>query len=324
MADPLRAVVIGASGIGKHHVKWLMRAGCEVLGFMGTSPESVSRTAEMLREMCGFTGQGFTSLSELIGECRPQLASVCSPIGVHYDHVAACLGSGAHTLCEKPLVGGEERSNDVQLYLGGRLVELADKCGLFLGVNTQYAAAAPHLQAICEKASLGASPATEFFMQMESRGEGGARQYEAIWHDLAPHPLSVLLALVPDGEVDWSSAICVIEKHRNECTFDFMPPDGPVCRARLLLRTVPEGPMTRQFALNGVDVEYEGRNDEDGVYCAYLRHEGAELKQQDFMEASITRFAAAASGQGEILADGRMGLRNLELQLRLLEYAVRR
>ena len=128
----------------------------------------------------------------------------------------------------------------------------------------------------------------------------------------------------PDGEVDWSSVNCVVEKHRNECTFGFAPPDGSVCQAHLLLRTVPEGPITRQLALNGINVLYEGRNDENGVYCAYRMQEGAELKKQDFMEASITRFAAVASGQGQMLADGRTGLRNLELQLRLLEHAERR
>ncbi len=324
MADPRRAVVIGASGIGKHHVKWLIRAGCDVVGFVGTSPESVSRTSDMLAEMCGFAGRGFTSMAELIGECRPQLASVCSPIEVHYEHVTACLGAGAHVLCEKPIVGGEGLPAEMQLYLGERLVELADKCGVFMGVNTQYAAAAPHLQAICEKTGVRSSPVTEFFMQMESRGEGGSRQYEAIWHDLAPHPLSVLLALVPDGEVDWSSVHCVLEKWRNECTFGFAPPGGPVCKARLLLRTVPEGPMARQFTLNGVNVGYEGRADEEGVYRSYLSYDGTELKARDFMEESITRFAATAGGEGQLLADGRTGLRNLELQLRLVERAERR
>ncbi len=324
MVNPPRAVVVGASGIGKHHVKWLMRAGCDVVGFIGTSPESVSRTSEMLAEVCGFAGTGFTSMAELVGECQPQLASVCSPMEVHFEHVAACLGAGAHVLCEKPIVGGESLCTESQLHLGERLVELADKCGRFLGVNTQYAAVAPHLEAICAKMGIAPSPTTEFSMQMESRGEGGARQYDAIWHDLAPHPLSVLLALVPDGEVDWLSVDCVLEKWRNECTFDFAPPEGPVCKARLLLQTVPEGPMTRQFSLNGVNIQYEGRNDENGVYCSYLTYAGTEAKEQDFMEASITRFAAAAVGQGELLADGRTGLRNLELQLRLIEQARRR
>ena len=46
-------------------------------------------------------------------------------------------------------------------------------------------------------------------------------------------------------------------------------------------------------------------------------------KAPDFVEASITRFAQAARGEGTVLATGAFGLRNLELQLGLLERAAR-
>jgi hypothetical protein len=82
--------------------------------------------------------------------------------------------------------------------------------------------------------------------------------------------------------------------------------------------------MERQFTINGVNVKYEGRNDEDGVYCAYLIHGDTETKARDFMEASITRFAKAARGEGSPLVTGEVGLRNLEMQLRLLDGAERR
>ncbi len=313
MSSPKRAVVLGASGIGKHHVKWLMRAGCDVVGFLGTSPESVEKTKASLEETLGFTGAGYTSVSRLIGECRPQLASICSPMDVHYEHAAACIGAGAHVLCEKPLVGGDQLSTERQLFLAERIVSAADSAKVLLGVNTQYAAAAPHLLAIS-----GVDSVDEYFMQMESRGAGGTRQHEAIWHDLAAHPISVLLALVPDGNVDWGSVQCVVESQRNECAFDFARPDGSAVKARILLRNAPEGPMCRQFAVNGIPIGYEGRNDDDGVYCTYLTHGGAETKAKDFMEESITRFAT-----GDLLATGDTGLKNLEMQLRLLENAGR-
>jgi hypothetical protein len=98
---------------------------------------------------------------------------------------------------------------------------------------------------------------------------------------------------------------------------------GGVCKARILLGTVREGPLTRKFSINGVEVGYEGRNDEDGVYCSYLTHGGGELKAKDFMEESITRFAAAAGGEGEPLATGATGLKNLETQMRLVVGAER-
>ncbi|MGQ9732119.1 MAG: hypothetical protein ACUVX8_12700 [Candidatus Zipacnadales bacterium] len=60
-----------------------------------------------------------------------------------------------------------------------------------------------------------------------------------------------------------------------------------------------------------------------GVYCAYLTCEGRELKVKDFMEESISRFATASAGEGTVLVTGRTGLKNLELQLRLIEKAHR-
>jgi len=324
MSEGMRAAVIGAGGVGKHHVKWLMRAGCEVLGFVGTSDQSIARTTDTLKTMCGCAGKGYTTVDGLLAECGPQVVSVCSPMSLHYGHVMMCLVAGAHVLCEKPLVGSMGLNARAQLYLGEKLVEAARELNQLLAVNTQYAAAAEQLRAICEQAGVPATPVTDFFMQMESRGTKGGREYEAIWHDLVAHPLSVLLALVPEGQVDWGSVKCVLEPQRNECTFDFVPPGGPACRARILLRNVPEGPMERQFTINGVNVKYEGRNDEDGVYCAYLMQGDTETKARDFMEASITRFAQAAQGEGSPLVTGEVGLRNLELQLRLLEGADRR
>jgi predicted dehydrogenase len=248
-------------------------------------------------------------------------------MGVHYEHVLACLGVGAHVLCEKPLVGHEGLSTEGHLFLGEQLVKAADAAGRLLAVNTQYAAAAPHLRAIAggvhERDAQATMGVSEFFMQMESRGQNRTGGCEQIWNDLAAHPISVLLALVPDGQVEWSSVQCVLEAARNECTFDFIARDGTLCKARILLRNVPEGPLTRKFSLNGVEVGYEGRNDEDGVYCSYLTHGDSEVKAKDFMEESITRFAAAA-GSGGPLATGAAGLRNLEMQLRLIEGAERR
>jgi predicted dehydrogenase len=320
MSEPLRAVVIGASGIGKHHVKWLLRAGCDVVGFLGTSGESVEKTRGALQETLGFVGAGYTSLPVMLAECRPDLASVASPMAVHYEHVMACIGAGAHVLCEKPLVGHADLSAEGHLLLADRLVQAADRTGVLLAVNTQYAAAAPHLRAIAG----GGGGVTEFMMQMESRGQNRTGGHEQIWHDLAPHPVSVLLALVPNGGVDWGSVQCVLEEARNDCSFDFVAADGTVCKARIVLGNVPEGPLTRRFSLNGVQVDYEGRNDENGVYCTYLSHGDREVKARDFMEESLTRFAAAAAGEGEPLATGRTGLRNLEMQLRLIEGAERR
>jgi predicted dehydrogenase len=292
-----------------------MQSGCEVVGFLGTSAASVERTQSALRETLGFQGAGYTCLAEMLARCRPHLATVATPAPAHYEHVMACLGAGARVLCEKPLVSHEPAPVEEQLFLAARLVRSAEALGPPLAVNTQYVAAAPHLRALCGAEDPG-TPVVDFFMQLESRGQNRTGGHEQIWRDLAAHPISVLLALVPGGRVDWSSVECVLTEDSNECRFRFVAPGGCVCETHFRLRNTPAGRLTRGFRLNGTAVGYEGRNDEDGVYCAYLTVGGRELKARDFMEESLTRFAA-----GDPLAPGEVGLHNLELQLRLIESA---
>ena len=318
------AAVLGASGIGRHHVKWLQAAGCAVRGFLGSSPESVQRTAAMLAEQFGFAGRGYTDLAQLLEEVQPRLVSVCSPMQHHYAQVKACLEGGCHVLCEKPLVLDEGLPQETLLAQGRALLATAAERGLLLATNTQYAAAAPHLRRVCEEAGVASAPVTQFAMCMASRGRPGISAYDRIWVDLCAHPISVLLALIPDGELVASSVRSVIEHRVVEAEFEYRAADGALCRTRLITRNVPEGPIPRWFELNGVQVAYEGRPDEEGVYSTYLTAGEQELKALDFMQESICRFAAAVRGEGAVLADGTAGLKNLELQLVLVQGAERR
>ncbi len=318
------AAVLGASGIGKHHVKWLMAAGCDVRAFLGSSGGSVQRTAEMLREQFGFEGQGYTELEMLLSQAQPQLVSVCTPMERHYAHAKACLEAGCHVLGEKPLLFDRSLPEETLLAQGRELVDLAQQRGALLAVNTQYAAAAPHLRRACEEAGVAPAPVTQFAMRMESRGTPGVSLYERIWIDLCSHPISVLLALIPAGRLVESSVQTVIEERCVRTEFEYGARDGTVCQTRLVTRNVPAGPITRGFELNGVAVGYEGRNDEHGVYSAYLSSGGRQIKAIDFVQESICRFADAVQGRGTVLADGAAGLRNLELQLALVCGAQRR
>ena len=324
LSETATAAVLGASGIGRHHVKWLQAAGCAVRGFLGTSAESVARTAAMLQQQYGFAGRGYTDPTALLDEVRPDLVSVCSPMQHHYAHVRACLQAGCHVLCEKPLVLDRRLEQEALLAQGRELVALAAERGRLLAINTQYAAAAPHLQRMCEAAGVAGAPVTQFAMCMASRGRPGVSVYDRIWVDLCSHPISVLLALVPDGELITSSVRSVIEHRTVETEFDYRAADGTLCRTRLITRNVPEGPIPRWFQLNGVQVEYEGRPDEAGVYATFLSAGGREVKVLDFMQESICRFADAVRGRGTVLAGGAAGLRNLELQLALVQGADRR
>jgi predicted dehydrogenase len=324
MSENLRAAVIGASGIGKHHAKWLAYLGCRMDAFAGTSAESVAATSQSLRDLFGFEGEGYVGLDEMFAAGPWDVISVCSPEPLHYEHFLAAIEHGAHVMCEKPLVYDPELADEELLAMGEEMVTAARDASTVTAVNTQYAAAVPGYYELVADRGIEVRPPTSFFMQMESRGGAEVTDYEDIWVDLGSHPLSVLMGFCGPGEMVTNSAQCQVSQKRVEAGFDYRPAEGPVCRAEIVCCNRPEGDLVRRLGINGLLVDYEGRNDEQGVYRAYLSHEGAEIEAQDFAHTSIERFLAAAGGGAQRpLATVADGLCNLEMQLHLLSIAER-
>jgi len=321
VAGELTAAVIGASGIGKHHAKWLHRLGCRVVAFAGTSPESVARTSETLRELFGFDGIGYSSVDELLAADDYDIINVCSPEHLHYDHFMAAIEHGAHVMCEKPLLYDASLSEEEMLRRGAEMVEAAEQAGRVAAINTQYAAAVDAYYEFVSACGDDPGAPESFFMQMESRGGPEGTDREQIWIDLGSHPLSALMAFCGPGEMDEATATCTIEQKVVRAQFDYVMNDGSRCRAHIVCRNRPQGELVRRFGINDVLVDYEGRNDDTGTYRAWLSRGDDEICAQDFVEASIERFVGAVRGDRGPLATVADGLQNLHMQLRLLALA---
>ena len=234
MSESLRAAVIGASGIGKHHAKWLAYLGCRMDAFAGTSAESVAATSQSLRDLFGFEGEGYVGLDEMFAVGPWDVISVCSPEPLHHEHFLAAIEHGAHVMCEKPLVYDPELADEELLAMGEEMVTAARDAGTVTAVNTQYAAAAPAYYELLADRGIEVGPPTSFFMQMESRGGPEGTDYEDIWVDLGSHPLSVLMGFCGPGEMVSDSARCEVSQKRVEARFDYRPAEGPVCHAEIV------------------------------------------------------------------------------------------
>ena len=321
MRDTIRAGVIGASGIGKHHAKWLNALGCDVVGFAGTSQQSVDATSEALAGLLGFSGEGCVGAGVMLDTVRPDVVAICSPPWLHHEHFLLAAERGCHIMCEKPLVWDPDKETSRLLDEGRQMVGLAREQGIVTAINTQYVAEVPPYLQLCQQAGHAVSPHefTEFFSRMDSRGGKQGASGEKIWIDLASHPLSVLMAFAGPGSIAPGSANCEIGEKGITATFDYATTSGRQVRARIEVCNVPEGTMFRQIGIDNMIADYEGRNDEDGVYCAYLRLGDAELKTTDFVQTSISRFVDAVRHDGEPLTSLEDGLNNLQMQLHLLE-----
>lgn len=321
----LKVAVIGASGIGKNHARWFHGHGCEVVAFVGSSPESVARTHEVLRAGFPFAGRGYTDVEEMLQQEKPDAVCVSSPPELHFAQVLQCLDAGAHVLCEKPLVGDESKTADELVAQARQLVAHAAKRGLLLGTQMQYAVAA---STILELAGVAPdTPLREWTMEMETKNVRPGRGEEKIWLDLSPHPLSVLQKMARVARLHRETIGCTVRAQETEARFQISFLDAvresERCEARIVVRVNPErATPLRRFAINGRAVDVTARKNAAGEFRAYLRSDdGREIEMPDFVDTLIGNFAAACQGRESLLVTGEDGAQNVEWQLQILQAA---
>ena len=319
MTSPLKAAVIGASGIGKQHAKWLCSLGLDVTAFAGSSPESTEKTARVLAPLFGFQGKAYWDVEEMLTAESPDIVVVSSPPELHKEHTIAALESRAHVICEKPMVWRAAPMADLRED-AREMARAAQSTQKLLTVNTQYVALVDCLREIRQDVD-GASLALpeRVFVEMESKGGGGAHEYEEIFHDLAPHPISFLLAAAPNAKIDEGSIDCELRRKETVIELTCTREDGGACHARFELRNISDGNPSRRFGIDDCIVGYEGRNDDQGRFRAYLCHNDQEYVFDDFVQTAMQRLASAVAGDGEPLVSLDAALAGFDLQLQLYD-----
>jgi predicted dehydrogenase len=94
--DALRVVILGTGMIGEVHRRAALLAGARIIGTMASTPV---RSEEMARR---WNTAAIRSIGELEA-LTPDVVHVCSPNGLHAEHVEAAIRAGANVICEKPL-----------------------------------------------------------------------------------------------------------------------------------------------------------------------------------------------------------------------------
>ncbi len=315
MSSPLKAAVIGASGIGKNHANWLNDMGLNVAAFVGSSRKSVDATAQVLAQRFGFQGQGYWDVAEMLAIERPDLVVVSSPPALHMAHVIRCLAAGAHVMCEKPVEWNNVPPHRMRQD-SRTMAQAAQDAERILTFNTQYVAAVPCVREVAGDAG----PADRVFFEMESKGAGGQQEYEEIFVDLMPHPVSFLLAAVPGGQIVEESIDCRVGKKETVCELECLRPDGGKCAARFELRNKPPNEdLSRRMGINDCIVHYQGRSNDAGVFRTLLVANGVEHEFDDFVFTNMSRLVAAIQGEAEPLVSLEEALIGFDLFLRMYE-----
>lgn len=315
VAVPARVAVIGAAGIGKHHVKWWMREGAHVTAIAGSTPDSAARAAKGVHALCGFDGRAHSDISRMLDAERPEIVDVCSPPNLHAAHVRAALEAGCHVLCEKPFVYHPEDTPAAMMREARALVALAETLGCRLGVCTQYAAGAALFEAMWQRFRPG-----EILRRYAGRLEAPARNHAPdpvrIWADLGAHPISVLLRIMGgQAAPDWDS----LRTHFDGCgavaELSVKTGRGPVA-CTFITRNTSDATNVRHFEYNDFAFTIQAHCDAQGDYCARIRTPGETVVETDLMRLTIRQFL-----DGRPVAGMAESLTNLEWMLRIQESA---
>jgi predicted dehydrogenase len=120
MSD-LAAAVVGMGFIGPVHVEGLRRAGVNVVGVLGSTPEKSAVAAQRLG-----VARAYATFDELLGDQSVHVVHIATPNRFHFEQTSAALAAGKHVLCEKPLAMNSRESAE--------LVRLARDSGRAAGV----------------------------------------------------------------------------------------------------------------------------------------------------------------------------------------------
>lgn len=318
----LRVAVIGVRGVGKFHAQWFAHEGAQVVAFVASSPETLNANETALRQVVpNFQGRGYVDVAEMLQRERPDAVSICSPHHLHAEHALLALRHGAHVLCEKPLVWlGEDRMKEA-LELAQQVVAEAERLGRRFAINTQYVAAVPHLRTLWGQRFSSLPPSVRLTMEarMRERDFSGV----GLWVDLSPHPISLLLALFPDAELETKTATFDESVNALTAHFSLRLLSGEELPVTLRVARL-EGALERSIAWGDLLVRFEPHRDEQGIFHTRLCWDNGERIVDDFMRVSIRRFIQAVEGKGEPLCDGAMALRQMEWLIALLHCYLRR
>lgn len=141
----LKIAIVGCGKIADEHLQQIRRVhGCEVVGACDREPLMAQQACERFR-----IPRAFTSVSELLDVCRPDVVHITTPPQSHFAIARQCLEHDSHVYVEKPFT--------VDAAQAEALIRLAEQRQLKLtvGHDLQFSHAARRLRRCVQNGYLG-------------------------------------------------------------------------------------------------------------------------------------------------------------------------
>ncbi len=98
MDRKLKVLISGTGFAGQGHTDAFRNAGTEVVGMVGRTPSVLNEVAK--KKGIPYAG---TNWQQALKNCQPDIVSIGTPGGAHYETITQAIEFGCHVFCDKPL-----------------------------------------------------------------------------------------------------------------------------------------------------------------------------------------------------------------------------
>ena len=98
MSKKIKVLVHGTGFAGQGHAEAFRSAGAEIIGIVGRTEKVVKKVATDMR--IPYSG---TDWAQALADCKPDIVSIATPGGAHFEPIKQAIAAGCHVFCDKPL-----------------------------------------------------------------------------------------------------------------------------------------------------------------------------------------------------------------------------
>lgn len=108
MSKAIKVLIHGTGFAGQGHAEAFRYAGAKVVGIVGRTPSVTQQVAiDMNIPYAG------TDWAQALKDCQPDVVSIATPGGAHYDAIKLAIAQGCHIFCDKPMTTDGESAEEL-------------------------------------------------------------------------------------------------------------------------------------------------------------------------------------------------------------------
>jgi len=108
MSKALKVLVHGTGFAGQGHAEAFRDAGAEIVGIVGRTQSVVKKVSQEMN--IPYAGMDW---AQALLDCKPDIVSIATPGGAHFEPIKQAIAQGCHVFCDKPLTADGETAAEL-------------------------------------------------------------------------------------------------------------------------------------------------------------------------------------------------------------------